>query len=449
MTSLLNTRTARLLLTVAILAALGLVASDRALYRTSIDAVVNAPRVEVVAPVEGTIATLPGRPGRALAAGSLVATLRRAAWSQGMEHEAGARLAHLQTRVATLEAHAGTLRALAAQLSARVVRHRTSHVAQLGEAVRAAALDVTERRAAHERLEALARVQGATVAELATARAGRETAEARLARAEEALRAARAGVLTDQGAQDVPYSQQRHDEVTMQLATLDAARAQARTELATLAAQMGGAPESAAQLVASTGRAETGDAPGGARVLDVLGDVAVPSPGEQVVWSVNHAPGSLVLKGTVLATMVDCADVFLEARVSTRDAVAIQPGAPVRFHFAGESREVPGRVAYVRGGAVRDEVPTVARLTTEERAASDGRVVITLDARAIGARPENFCQVGRSGKVRFGTVADGVLTRLVRAVRGAPAAGALVAAPREAPTPRRVATRAAAPAPVR
>ncbi|MDF1502208.1 HlyD family secretion protein [Roseisolibacter sp. H3M3-2] len=398
LTAYFNTTFARLGVCVVTVVALASVAIDRLMHTTSLDAVVNAPRVDVVAPVEGTIVEVAARPGEAVAAGAAVALLRRAEWTQGVDQEAGARLAQLRARVVAVDTQAGTLRRLRWLLKVRVMKHQASTVAQLDEQVRCADAAAAEHRAAQDRLAALVARNGATQAEVDRARAERAAADGQLARVKEMGDAARGGVLTDFGAQDVSYSQQRIDELTVQIAALERESALAHAELDALAARLGPTFGAAADSAApSAGRGDAATLP-----ADVSGTVAVPSAVRGVVWSVPHAPGSLVMKGAVLATLVDCADVYLEARVSPRDEAGIEPGMPVRFRFAGASDEMTGRVAYVRGGAVRDEAATVARLATEARAAADARVVITPDRGGFGAAPANFCRVGRSAKVRFG-----------------------------------------------
>jgi biotin carboxyl carrier protein len=391
-----NTVVARLILSLGIIGALGMVAADRLLYRSSIDAVVNAPRIEVVAPAEGVIAALPIRPGSTVAVGATVAAIQRTSWSQGVADEIGVRVTQLRTQVAALDDEAAALRALRAELRARVVRHRASSVAQLADEERAIRASAEESRRAYARLRALRDANSATEAEVEVAQSASVRADAALARVREAGRAVAGGVVTEPmggGAQDVPYSQQRVDDLTIQLAQLAAAQATAVAELRALEAQLG--------MAHSPTTGERADTAAAADRMPV-GTIALVSHSGGVVWSVPHALGSIVMKGAVVATLVDCAEVFLEARISPRDEAAIRAGQPVTFRFVGERTELPGTVAYVRGGGVRADAQTVAHLATGPRAATDGRVVIAPDARAMGAVPRNSCHVGRSVKVSFG-----------------------------------------------
>ena len=373
----LNTRIARLVLALLIVIALVGVAAQRTLYETSIEAVVNAPRVDIEAPTEGRVDAIAVEPGRAVTGGAMLVTLRRGAWSRTPTGEIGARAQLLRAQVTAYETKLATLERLRDSLVGRVRRHRTSIVAELEAGVAAARARAEERTLNFRRVVVLRAQQGFTEADLERARAEMQVAVAELAFQQTRLDAARRGTITAQGAMDVPYSQQRVDEIAMQVATL-------RTDLATARAEL---------------RAITA---GDADVLDSTeaGTIPVRAAVDGVVWSTRYGRGAHVEKGAVLATLIDCSRLYLDATISPRYADRVVPGAPVLLRFAGSSEELPGQIAYVRGGGVREDEASAAKLTLLDRD-NNSHAIIRVDPTAIGATPGNFCQVGRSAKVIF------------------------------------------------
>jgi multidrug resistance efflux pump len=183
---------------------------------------------------------------------------------------------------------------------------------------------------------------------------------------------------TAQGAQDVPYSQQRVDEIAVQITNLLAEFTLATNELR--------------DIESTTNSANTDS------IVD--GTVPIRANVDGVVWAVSPSNGNHIRKGTSLVTLIDCSRLYLDATISPRYQDKIEPGANVRLRFAGTSREFPGKVDYVRGGGVREDGLAVAQLTLDNRR-NDSHAIIHVEEQAIGALPGNFCQVGRSAKVIF------------------------------------------------
>jgi multidrug resistance efflux pump len=372
----LDSRLPRLLLATIIVVALGSVLAERVLYRTSIEAVVNAPRVELVAPFAGVIDSVGAAPGDVVAGGALVARLRRDAWSPEGEAPSASRAALQFARADIIATELHTLLELQEELGMRETQYRKTMIARLVDEQRAAVARAEERRVALEQLEALQKVNGTTLLDLAHARTDRAAADADLSRIGSALASARHGIVTGEGGQDVPYSRQRIDQLAVDIARLraerDALKAEARSFMAS-----GGPGDSAA-----------------------VGQVPIRAPSSGVIWRLNATPGTRVLQGATLATLVDCSRVYLEATVTPRDGDRIALGKTVVVRFAGTSEESHGVVRAVRGGGLRQDGSAAAELTLTNRQ-GDTHVMVDINAQAIGQTRGNFCQVGRNAKVYF------------------------------------------------
>ena len=413
MLTYLNSRLARVVLATVIIVALVGVGAQRTLYETSIEAVVNAPRVDIEAPTEGLVDAIAAEPGREITTGAMLVTLRRHAWSRTPTGELGQRAQLLRAQVTAYEAKLATLERLRDSLGGRVRYHRGALVDELTASLAAARARAEERTLNERRVAVLKEQQGFTEADHDRARAEVAVARSDVALLEVRLEAARRGTITAQGAMDVPYSQQRVDEIAMQLATLRTDLAAARAELAAITA-------------------------GDADHLDSTeaGTIPVRATVNGVVWSTRHSRGAHVEKGAVLATLIDCSRLYLDATISPRYQDRVVPGAPVLLRFAGSSEELPGQIAYVRGGGMREDEVSAAKLTLLDRD-NNSHAIIRVDPSSIGAEPGNFCQVGRSAKVIF----DGPgLEAFGRRPRAASAPATLrPAAPAPRPAPRTVA----------
>jgi len=111
----------------------------------------------------------------------------------------------------------------------------------------------------------------------------------------------------------VPYSRQRLDEIAIRLNEI--------------------ANERAALVARDRGLAQEI-----ARESDWLGtQTRFESRAQEqaVVWRQPVAAGTDVVKGDVLAELVDCADMFVLARIPLDDAATISPGDAVSIEIAG------------------------------------------------------------------------------------------------------------------
>jgi multidrug resistance efflux pump len=375
----LDHRLARLTLATSIVIVLAGIAASRVLYSTSIEAVLNAPRITLVAPRDGVVDSLAVVAGQSVAPGQPLLQLRRTPWSSGIGDERDARAFVLTRRAEALAAEVRTLEALRDSLGVRLRTFRLATIERLAADTLATAARAIERGRQFARVEQLRQVDGTTDVDVDRLRAEVATARAEHERAVAAARAAQLGVVVDPGGQDAPYSRQRLDELHLRLAELRAEQTMIRAELAT----MGGS------ALASGERATTD-----------LDAVLVRASAHGVVWSVSTSPGESVLRGAPLITLIDCSRLFFEATIGPREQDHILPGMPVQVRFAGTSTKLPAQVAFVRGGGLRESDEGAAQLQFDRRR-TDARVVIDVTAEAVGAAPGNFCQVGRSAKVIF------------------------------------------------
>ena len=375
--------------------------------RVSTSAVVNAPLSPIVAPFNGRLAQpskpvgAPVRPDEPLLVAAAESPDRR------HQRELEARESTLEARLAALARQREQLEAIAADLRQRLSRYRTHSIAGLGhelaetraalgaaraEAERAAAALARSRnlrakglvpQADHDTREADARVARAQVAEL----------QARLERLSVQRAAAEAGSFVESGAHDVPYSQQRADEVDLRLS--DLARSEAR-----LAAELDGVRGQLAEERARRARSEA---------------FQPTAPVSGVVWTASRAAGDPIATGQVVLQVADCEQRFVEVAVSESHFETIRAGDIARVQLKGSDRLLRAPVIAVRGAGARQPHDNLAaRVPEAER--GQLRVLVSLEGVGLDRAPSNFCHIGRTAEVYFAREAPGAIATAGAAV---------------------------------
>jgi multidrug resistance efflux pump len=190
--------------------------------------------------------------------------------------------------------------------------------------------------------------------------------------------AADRGISVQDSASDVPYSQQRLDEIRMRSAALEAEHRRVSAELSALDRQIEAEAE-------QTARRQT------------FRPIA---PASGVVWKSSGAAGETVVPGDILVQTVDCAARFVEVTLPERHFGDISPGDPARVQLKGGGEMVEVPVGAVLGAGAKFDHPRLAAGVFEPNP-DQLRILIPLDGEALAGDPAAFCNVGRTAEVRF------------------------------------------------
>jgi multidrug resistance efflux pump len=361
---------------------------------TSLDGTVNARLSIISAPIDGTVTSTPPKIGTPLQAGTELLGIRNDRIARTAEVQMEAELEAAKERRAAIDDQRAQLTALRQELQARRQDYQDASVRNLTQeiAIRRQRIDsaAAQQQAAEADLTRKQRL-GTTgiVAEVAVeqARAASITAqnEGTIARAElerlsQQLDAVKRGVFVGEGRNDVPYSQQRIDEVTIQLADLQFRERELKARIAQL---------------------ETQHDEEHARNRD-LSYAVLRMPFEGVIWRNNVVEGSHVIAGNELMQILDCRDLFVDILVAEVDYDEIYPGRSAQIRLLGRSDAIDGQVLAVRGSAAVTEDVILAAKLPQSRG-KDARIRVALPQSALNTDYANFCQVGRSVQVRFRT----------------------------------------------
>jgi multidrug resistance efflux pump len=373
----------------------------------SSQAVVNAPLNTVLSPMQGRITQRSPPVGTGVAAGAPLVTVEVKQRDRRYLEDLRARFALLDENLASAEIEAAKLAAMEEMLSVRVRNYHTRTLARLAAGMREAEAALTAAEAGRDnaaatlrRAEALVRQGHATASRIdadaaAHSEAVAEVARlgARLERTGIELAAAEAGTFVQEGWNDVPYSQQRLDEIVLKLATLATERRRSAGERTALERQI---------AVERQRNAER----------ETFSPVA-PSAG--VIWKQSGAVGETVVPGDVLVQMVDCDARFVEVTLAERHFGDIAPGDAARVRLKGGGEAVSARVTAVLGAGAKFDHPRLAASVNEAKT-NQLRVLVSLRGAGIDGEPGAFCHVGRTAEVRFERRDLGVLRGMAEAV---------------------------------
>jgi multidrug resistance efflux pump len=222
-----------------------------------------------------------------------------------------------------------------------------------------------------------------------------EMAQARWSKLREELASAQDGVFLQDGANDVPYSQQQRDRLFLRRQELETTALEGKTRSRQLDAGIEAEKER----------------------VDRLAHADLTLPEAHVVWSVSASPGTTVTEGQTLVDLADCAHRFVAVEIPERDFEQIRPGDSAYVRLIGSSDWTQGEVKRIRGSAARtDDRLLAAQVPNPD--AGNVTVEVGLPPDPATADHSNFCNIGRLAEVRFQRVRFGLLGALTKFFSG-------------------------------
>ncbi|KAA2236102.1 HlyD family secretion protein [Salinarimonas soli] len=359
---------------------------------TSLDGTVNARVAVVSAPIDGTIQFTPAKVGTPVADGQALVSIRNDRVNRAVLASLAAEARTAGERADALVRERDELVRLRATLGERLEAYQAATVETLEREVTilrrrievsraqeiAAQSEFTRRQTlGGSGIVSASAVEQARAAEI-TSTGQIDVTRLQIEQLEYKLAAVRRGVFVGDGQNDVPYSRQRGDEVSVRIADIDTRIAENLTRAAQIEEQR---------------REED------ARVRSLTAAV-LSSSFTGVVWRNNVVSGSNVVLGNELVRLLDCRDLFVDILLPEVDYDEIYPGRAAEVRLLGRSATVPAEVLSVRGSAAATEEVTLAAVPPAAKGRS-ARIRLALHQSDLNTDFGNHCQVGRSVQVRF------------------------------------------------
>lgn len=352
--------------------------------------VVNAKLVTIQAPISGQLVRAIPDVGEPVSAGSIVTRITDDTEPQALLAQLDGEYQLLRSRKTALVEKLSTLNGLRRELGERVREMVTGSMESLHyKMLEAAARQKGWMSVVKERDLSLAR-QKTLLADSHVAKARVEEAESLLEQAQQEVERARAdeeryrkesgalekGVFVGDGQNDVPYSQQRLDEVVLAIADLNVQLTETNGRMASLEKQL--RDESA-----RAGRRES---------------MLVRSPIDGLIWRRMATELATVTKNNDLAKILDCSDIRIEVPVDESLSDRMEIGAVVSVRLQGSPETFEGIISGVIGTrAVSPELEYAALPPLLKK--DEVLLVVNIPDSGFEDRPETFCNVGRRAEV--------------------------------------------------
>ncbi|MGF1520798.1 MAG: HlyD family secretion protein [Leptolyngbyaceae cyanobacterium] len=358
---------------------------------------VNGRTVRIQAPTDGTIRDFYARPGVQVKAGQVLTRLGPVplAVSNGAAAPLQSRMmpTQLASEQQTLDLLNQQLQELESQyqaLQSTTVTIAAETVDQSAAAIAAAVAQETAARTKYERFRSLLEAGAVSRQEVDELEAAWKIAQADVEQAQSEQAIAQVTVTALE--QQTPLQSTLEDLQSRRRQLLQAIQAQtARIDLS----------ESELEIV----QAELDPS---LTALDKTAIVPVAAPFDGIVYSTQHDAGEQVDRSTVLLSLLDCNDLWVEALVSIEQANQIDAAKPVRVQLAGQSETAVGSVEFVNPVSVGDLtkaraealLPAIpAKLVNRPLA----RVRVRVPPTEVQSQTHQFCGVGQSAQLTFGT----------------------------------------------
>ncbi|MEL6382045.1 MAG: HlyD family efflux transporter periplasmic adaptor subunit [Cyanobacteria bacterium J06626_18] len=358
---------------------------------------VNGRTVRIQAPVDGTIRDFYARPGVQVKAGQVLTrlgpvplALSTGAASPVRSPTTSTQLASEQETLDLLNQQLQELEGQYQALQSTTVTIAQETVDQSSAAIEAAIAKATAARTKYERFRSLLEAGAVSRQEVDELEAAWKIAQADVEQAQS--QQAIAQVTVDALVQQTPLQSTTEDLQSRRRQLLQAIQAQtarlnlSESELQTVQAQL------EQPLTA----------------VDKQAIVPIAAPFDGIVYSTQHDAGEQVDRSAVLLSLLDCNDLWVEALVSIEQANRINAAKPVRVQFAGQTKTAVGTVEFVnpvsvgdltkaRAEAILPAIP--AKLVNRPLA----RVRVRMPPTEVQNQTHQFCGVGQSAKLTFGT----------------------------------------------
>ena len=354
-----------------------------------VDAVLNGRMTIVRAPTDGYFVPLAAPLGDLVQAGAKIASLRpvpdSAQTTAQWAIQAKSEIELLKSQIATLQAMSGELRdqanayrqARLKKLAADLGAERENVAAMEARARQAGVMLWRDRR--YKGSGAVATVQSDRLGESA-ATLEWQSAKERLEAKQAEIGAAGDNAFVDDAYGSASYSQQRADQIDLQLVGLKAELTRREDEIAALNDAM--SPD------------------GGSTRLPAA---SLTAPASGVLWKVSGAKGQFVRAGEEVAEIVDCSHFIAAVTVADRAYGGVGAGQRVTFKPEAQTKVWTGEVAWA--GAAEGDVAATLNLAVHPPVPSSARYAFVA---LLDKTPDDndACPIGKRGRLFFDGMSD-------------------------------------------
>jgi multidrug resistance efflux pump len=356
----------------------------------SINAIVNTHYVTIKSPIEGALDGFSKMPGQPIEQGETLVRISNARFKESAVNEMEVEQKTLAERSLGLQQHLKNLQQLQKELQNRVSVHRMHEFLRLEEQLAQALAEKKAQQSLIREQQLLAQRNALLLKENFISSAQNEAAQyalevtqsrldifqARIRLLDTEKQALQRFVYLGEGRNDVPYTQQRLDEVRLQITDVAARLRENEQRSSDVQWQI---------------RKERDN-------MAASREVSMHSPSKGVLWRKFGSNGTEVVVGTDLAHVISCDNLFLDVAVPESSLGSFEIGKPVQYRLMGSAKWLVGHIHAVTGsGNNLQDVTLVAQLQREKK---DARIFVKIQSSDLDKPEENLCFAGRKVDVK-------------------------------------------------
>lgn len=356
----------------------------------SVNAIVNTRYVAIKSPIEGSLEGFSKMPGQAIEDGEELLRISNTRFKESAVNEMEVEQKTLAERSLGLQQHLKNLKQLQKELQTRVTVHRSHEFLRLEEQLAQAKSEKKAQESLIREQEQLVRRNNLLMKENFISSAQNEAAQyalevtqsrleifkARIKLLETEKQAVQNFVYLGEGRNDVPYTQQRLDDIRLQITDV-AARLRENDQRS-----------SDVQLQIDKEREK----------MALSRSASIRSPSKGVLWRKFGNNGTEVVIGAELAHVIHCENLFLDVAVPESSLESFEVGKPVQYRLIGSSKWLSGSIDAATGsGNNLQDVTLAAQLNREKK---DARIFVKIQASDLNKPQQNLCYAGRQVDVK-------------------------------------------------
>jgi multidrug resistance efflux pump len=386
---------ARITLGVGILLVIAFVYLPHLFYTYSITAIVSAPIISITSPIEGILKDSPPTMGTELNEGEVVGFVENPRFDRKGLDDMLTEMKGVQEKIEAMMQEKLKLEGIKTNLLKSFNEYRGSLEERLKINILRAEENLEElRNTTHESKAEYMRksklykkgvVAGnqADSAYFNAERATKSAVQAKLdiERLQAQLKSLQAGIfINTDGRTDVPYQEQRIDDITMRQHDLDSKIREFQIR------------ESSLKQSVEMEQIR----------YKKMSEAVIKAPFDSVVWRVFNSKGNHVDTTRPIIEVANCSKAFMDTSVHERYFDKIKVGDPATIRLVGDSRVLKGKVMSVRGGSLSESSTAFLAGATQVLRPHEIQVMIELpESEVRTANKGDFCFMGRTGEVVF------------------------------------------------
>jgi len=356
----------------------------------SVNAIVNTRYVAIKSPIDGSLEGFNKMPGQALEDGEELLRVNNTRLRESAVNQMEVEQKTLAERSLGLQHHLNNLKELQKELQNRVTVHRTHELLRLEEQLAQAKAEkkaqesvIGEQLVLNQRNKLLVKDNFISAAQLEAAQYALEVNQSRLdvfqARIkllETEKQAVHNFVYLGEGRNDVPYTQQRLDDIRLQITDVGARLRENEHRSSDIQLQI---------------RKERDK-------MALSQSASIRSPSSGVLWRKYANNGTEVVTGAELAHVIHCDHLFLDVAVPESALESFEIGTTVQYRLLGSTKWLTGAIDATTGsGNNLQDVTLAAQLNRDKK---DARIFVKVLASDLDNPQQNLCYVGRQVDVK-------------------------------------------------